>query len=334
MRRQKLVVYMVAWLIHAGLIFFLFPELKITAMLLSMPMGMLAAWLYAYKGAIITLMLNILFHYYMLQYYSNDPGVIREAFNPFGNGTELCFSLCTALLKKTQLRYQHLNSTLELMVEERTRKLSQLADHLIKDKTMEAALAVERIIEEPKRQLSNMMADSSLLVRQLRKAQHPDGDTAKTITEQIRLCLERLKVLELGLPINSRASTKPDESIHQIAQQYETLAAGCTKMVVSGNWTELHSATSGQLYPIVHEAVTNALRHASPSRIIIGLQSNPGALVVYVENDGKPMPAAHREGMGIPLMRYRAQRMGASLSIHAGEKQNTRVQCVIPRNDH
>jgi glucose-6-phosphate-specific signal transduction histidine kinase len=321
---------MAAWFIYAVLSFLLFPQLKITVMLFSIPLSMLGGWLYTFKGAIATPLLNIPFHFFILQYYSNDLDVILQAFNPLGICTALCFSLSTALLKATQQRYERLSSTLQEMVEERTQSLSRLADHLIQSKDMEIALAETAVIDEPARQLKQMLETSKCLEHRLKDAKHPGCETAGTITRLIGISLEQLNILEMDPRQSSKVPKKTCTSIQQLADEFVRLSGNAVELVVAGSWEKLDRDTFQRLCPIVHEACHNALRHADPSRITIELQINPSETTVSVENNGKSMPTSIGEGMGIPLMRYHAQRMGAALSFEAGREPCTRVQCVIP----
>ncbi|HEY5621663.1 MAG TPA: ATP-binding protein [Pontiella sp.] len=84
------------------------------------------------------------------------------------------------------------------------------------------------------------------------------------------------------------------------------------------------------IHQIISEAVTNALRHAQAEHIEIGIRKTDAAVIVFIENDGKPLPPEFDEGMGLPLMRYRASKIGAKLSISRCENNNTRVECTLP----
>ena len=156
----KLILYIVAWISYVGFNITAFPELKITVMLFSIPLTMLGGWFYSYRGAFFTTVLTIPTHYFLLRYHAVSPQVLLEAFNPFGIGTQLCFSLGTAFLKTTQLRYKQLNSSLENRVKERTKSLSQLTDFLIEKKEKRPAEITTRILDEPVRQINEMLSDS------------------------------------------------------------------------------------------------------------------------------------------------------------------------------
>jgi signal transduction histidine kinase len=87
------------------------------------------------------------------------------------------------------------------------------------------------------------------------------------------------------------------------------------------------------LYLIAQEAVHNALKHARPRNVRIGLRSNH-VLVLRVQCDGAGMPARPAEGMGLRIMRNRAAIIGATLTIGPADPTGTVVTCVLARKNH
>lgn len=88
---------------------------------------------------------------------------------------------------------------------------------------------------------------------------------------------------------------------------------------------------ANQLFRVAQEAVRNALRHAGARRVGIELSSGPGALRLRVVDDGVGMPPeSDRGGMGLRIMRHRAELMGGTLVISAAEGGGTSVTCTVP----
>lgn len=88
-----------------------------------------------------------------------------------------------------------------------------------------------------------------------------------------------------------------------------------------------------QLYRIIQEALNNALRHSGSDHIRVGLHfdgSGEGGALTYrveVSDRGKGMPVASAErGMGLRIMRYRAETIGARLLFERLEP-GTAVSC-------
>jgi PAS domain S-box-containing protein len=93
----------------------------------------------------------------------------------------------------------------------------------------------------------------------------------------------------------------------------------------------LDEADADHLYRIIQEAITNALKHATPRRIVIGIDANPVRTLICITNDGKRFVAPSRtEGLGLGIMHYRAQLIGATLVIEPRNAGGTRVSCCLP----
>ncbi len=92
-------------------------------------------------------------------------------------------------------------------------------------------------------------------------------------------------------------------------------------------------ATATAFYRIAQEATNNALKHGKASRISIALRTDDDdGLQLSIEDDGQGLPLARpTEGLGLRLMKLRAETVGAKLAITSdGEATGTRVECTLP----
>lgn len=85
------------------------------------------------------------------------------------------------------------------------------------------------------------------------------------------------------------------------------------------------------LYRIAHEAVANAREHGNASAIRIDLQATGDELILTVRDDGEGWEGddPSEEGLGLYLMRHRADLIGASLSLDHSDGETT-VECRLP----
>ncbi len=83
------------------------------------------------------------------------------------------------------------------------------------------------------------------------------------------------------------------------------------------------------LFRIMREAVTNALRHASPRQIRIRARLVAGELLLDVTDDG-PGPQPDRRGAGTSAMRRRAQDLHGSIEWNRGTEGGTKVLLRFP----
>ncbi len=101
---------------------------------------------------------------------------------------------------------------------------------------------------------------------------------------------------------------------------------------IKGNLPALGSDTTVQLYKIAQEAVSNAIKHGKAKQVAIDLYYSGERLVMTVQNDGLPFApgAGAKNRMGLRIMNYRANTIGATLEIKPLEKSGTIVSCAIP----
>ena len=99
-----------------------------------------------------------------------------------------------------------------------------------------------------------------------------------------------------------------------------------------GESFELDPGVAENLYRIAQEAVTNSARHGSPKNIFLRLASKKDSIELVVEDDGTGMPAVDGdgEGLGLRIMSYRAETIGAQLKIASAEGKGTTVKCSVP----
>jgi PAS domain S-box-containing protein len=86
------------------------------------------------------------------------------------------------------------------------------------------------------------------------------------------------------------------------------------------------------LYRIAQEAVANAVKHSGARRVRISLRRNrAGHLVLAIRDNGAGMPEAlpPHHGMGLQVMRYRAEAIGGALRIERRRAGGTAVICVL-----
>ena len=92
------------------------------------------------------------------------------------------------------------------------------------------------------------------------------------------------------------------------------------------------SLTATHLYHICQEAAHNAIRHGGAKNISLRLENAEDAVILSVEDDGAGLPreAPLAEGMGLKVMKYRCDAIGASFSIGPATAGGAVVTCRLP----
>jgi signal transduction histidine kinase len=92
----------------------------------------------------------------------------------------------------------------------------------------------------------------------------------------------------------------------------------------------LPAAVDVAAYRIASEAVTNALRHGSPSRVELVLDVADGQLVVCVADDGAGVDDEVTAGVGLESMHARAAELGGSCTLDSRAGGGTVVSARLP----
>ena len=125
---------------------------------------------------------------------------------------------------------------------------------------------------------------------------------------------------ELGRVLRSHIST------------FATITSIPAELVQSGEEPPLPTTTRRLLFSIAHNAMTNALRHADASKVIISLNFEGDGIRMSVSDDGVGLPEDYADrGHGFRNMRADAERMGGCLEAAAGKSgRGATVTCRIP----
>ena len=177
-----------------------------------------------------------------------------------------------------------------------------------------------------------MLAGS--LAETLQENSPADVDVANRIAIGVEKTLEQIRKLSRGLlPVEVDA-----EGLRAALTELSDVTADdsgvqcdfqCAQTVrVEDNETATH------LYRIAQEATANALKHGAPTQVTISLTRDETHLILCVEDDGQGIsPSAWQAtGMGLKTMQYRADLIGATLSINPLKDGGTRVTCRLAEN--
>ena len=147
--------------------------------------------------------------------------------------------------------------------------------------------------------------------------------------------LSRTALWELRHPIDSGRifeGMSLGEALSSHAYSFTAITSLPVEVAQDGDERDLYSAVRGQLFGIVHNAMTNVLLHAKASRVEVRLDFQAGQLCLSVSDDGIGMPLeGGRWGHGLRNMGASAERMGGRLEVSPGaDGVGTRVTCVVP----
>ncbi|WP_159744519.1 ATP-binding protein [Luteimonas cellulosilyticus] len=83
-------------------------------------------------------------------------------------------------------------------------------------------------------------------------------------------------------------------------------------------------------FRIAQEALTNIVRHARARRVALRLVDGGGGLRLHVDDDGAGFQPDAARGLGVVIMRERAQGVGGHLTVSSAPRQGTRIEAWLP----
>jgi signal transduction histidine kinase len=127
--------------------------------------------------------------------------------------------------------------------------------------------------------------------------------------------------------------------LENLRQQAEVLTRGgdvTFSLISTGTLEALPRSAETTLLRIGHEAITNAIRHANPSRIEIRLHIQTQQVTLDIRDNGRGFDVHSRSGLGfgIRAMNARATSHGGTLNLSSTPQDGTSVFVTIPLKRH
>ena len=163
--------------------------------------------------------------------------------------------------------------------------------------------------------------------------------TAEEMEEMARLLgdgIEQARTLAQGLNpflLEVRGLTM---ALRELAANLEAQTGIVCSFEEEPGGVVLSAEQSMHLYRIAQEALTNAARHARPTRIHITLARRDQRYRLKIEDDGRGFQPnggdgdqGRVSGMGLSIMRYRAEMIGARLHVASAPGEGTTITCLF-----
>jgi len=84
-------------------------------------------------------------------------------------------------------------------------------------------------------------------------------------------------------------------------------------------------------YRVAQEALTNVLRHSDATRVDLGVDHRPDAVVITVADNGSTVPRDPAEGSGLRGLHERTRLLGGTVTIEPNVPTGWRVEARLPR---
>lgn len=206
----------------------------------------------------------------------------------------------------------------------------------------ELAISEERnlLAQELHDSIAQVLAFLKIQVQLLRgaMAKHKPEEVARTVDEidtGVRECYADVR--ELLVHFRTRPGHEDIEhALRSTLAKFERQSGLGTHLSLKGDGLPLPPDQQIQVLHIVQEALSNVRKHAQADHVSVRVEQLPRWSFEVVDNGRgfqPPSAAAAQTHVGLQIMRERAQRIGALLSIDALPEGGTRVRLLLPQPD-
>lgn len=148
---------------------------------------------------------------------------------------------------------------------------------------------------------------------------------------QLRKAVTQTRLLAHGLSPVAMEADGLANALAELAEGTRALARMECRFDCPAPVPLADALAASHLYRIAQEAVNNALKHGHAKAIRLALGRRAEVVVLTVEDNGRgftPATAAG-SGMGLRVMKYRADLIGATLDVRSAPRQGTRITAPL-----
>ena len=180
-------------------------------------------------------------------------------------------------------------------------------------------------------QLTGIALKLKSMSQDLARKSLAEAEEGERLTDLVNQAIGRVRDLARGLVLVDFEAGGICHAIRELVKRAHNITGVSCVALFSPEEIDVGITTATELFRIAQEAVVNAERHSEARHIEILLTQANGITRLRVQDDGKGISGTPWEGkgLGLRLMKYRAQLINGSLDIRNGPNGGTTVECVL-----
>ena len=215
---------------------------------------------------------------------------------------------------------------------ERDDKILQLQRDLLEISEREQRRIGQDIHDDLCQRLAALKMKLQHLAEDLETTAPDQAGDARAISQHLGEATRVARALARGLsPVDIGHDGLPAALLGLVRSAEEIFQINC-QLHVRGTCTPLDHQAATQLYRIAQEAIANAVKHASATRVDVFLDCSAAPATLTIVNNGNPFPPSPKQtGLGLHLMRQRAESIRAALEFQDQPPGGTTaVRVILP----
>lgn len=196
------------------------------------------------------------------------------------------------------------------------------------------------IHDGPAQSLANLVLRTEIAERMLLKQEFQMvQEELMELKSQVRSGLEEIRKIIFNLRPMALDDLGLVPTLRKYVQDFEEKTKIRAVFETSGREIRMPSAMEAAVYRLVQEGFSNALKHASPSYVLLEMTYYPKRVIIVIQDNGvgfdveqtlaRTKDSAH---FGLIGMRERVELLDGKMDIESGKGQGTKITISIPVN--
>jgi len=153
-------------------------------------------------------------------------------------------------------------------------------------------------------------------------------EIASNISSLTKEAINKTKIIARGLcPVNLFVDNGLILSIEEFSKNISTTYNVKCNFYYDKEIVINNEVISTNLYHIILETINNSIKHSKCKKIEIRLIKNDENIKLFIEDDGKGFENFNTNGMGLKILKYRANLIGGTLEIKSKLNNGTKLYC-------
>ncbi|GAB2542610.1 sensor histidine kinase [Gracilibacillus alcaliphilus] len=240
--------------------------------------------------------------------------------------------------------YEEMQDVLDRLkeVQQYIQDQTKRAQKLIEERASDQEETINQVISEERNRLARELHDSvsqelfaaSMLVSAVIAANNNENETLTKQLQQIETMIQQSQLEMRALLLHLRPVQLKNKTLNEGIEQLLAELAAKVPMDIEWKLEEItvNKGIEDQLFRILQETISNALRHAKASKVSVLLMEREDLIILRITDDGVGFNVQEKQdrSYGLTNMYERAAEVGANLKIVSIKDQGTKVEVRVP----